>query len=384
MLNSLKIKRYRNLKELQIDSLGRVNLITGKNNTGKSTLLEAVAIHAAKGNLGLMYQLLVEHGEMSDLNSDNIDSTETNCKVLSSLFNERRIGFNSVDAIEINASVNRSSVNMEADKNTLLNDAVSLRFVKYVIEKQKDEQGNEFSKRKTIDVNSETIDDFKIGFEIKSENDAIVVSLAGDALRRRFSFANINRVNNDVSCSFVRSRNVSKNNNGDLFDKIVMSSREQYVIEALKIIEPFVEKIAFVGNNRTERSAIINLSGPQQRLPLQSMGDGINRILTIILALVNADNGYLLIDEFENGLHYGVQEKLWEIIFKLSKELNVQVFVTTHSNDCIKGFEAVLNRQENLSDGKYIRLENENGIIGQVEYSANELKIANNKHIETR
>ena len=66
------------------------------------------------------------------------------------------------------------------------------------------------------------------------------------------------------------------------------------------------------------------------------MGDGINRILTIILAMVNCENGYLLIDEFENGLHYSVQEKLWEIIFYLAKRLNIQVFATTHSNDTIE------------------------------------------------
>ena len=56
MLNSLNIKNYRNLKELKINSLGRVNLITGKNNTGKSTLLEAVAIYATKGDFNLIKQ----------------------------------------------------------------------------------------------------------------------------------------------------------------------------------------------------------------------------------------------------------------------------------------------------------------------------------------
>jgi AAA15 family ATPase/GTPase len=68
------------------------------------------------------------------------------------------------------------------------------------------------------------------------------------------------------------------------------------------------------------------------------MGDGINRILYIVLSMVNAQNGYLLIDEFENGLHYSVQKKIWSIIFSLAERLNVQVFVTTHSSDCIKAF----------------------------------------------
>jgi AAA15 family ATPase/GTPase len=114
------------------------------------------------------------------------------------------------------------------------------------------------------------------------------------------------------------------------------------------------------------------------------MGDGINRILTIILALVNSDNGFLLLDEFENGLHYTVQEKMWKIIFDLSNTLNVQVFATTHSEDCISGFQRVLNNSDNSQSGKLIRLDNNCGNIKPVEYSSGELKIANEQDIETR
>jgi len=126
------------------------------------------------------------------------------------------------------------------------------------------------------------------------------------------------------------------------------------------------------------------LKGDSNVIPLKSMGDGINRILTIILALVNSDNGYLLIDEFENGLHYSVQEKLWEIIFKLSKSLNVQVFATTHSEDCIRAFESVLNTDQNIDKGKLLRLDNVKGSIKQIEFSAGELKTAMESGIEIR
>jgi AAA15 family ATPase/GTPase len=113
------------------------------------------------------------------------------------------------------------------------------------------------------------------------------------------------------------------------------------------------------------------------------MGDGINRILSIVLAAVNADNGVLLIDEFENGLHHSVQQQLWEVIFKLSELLNIQVFVTTHSNDCISGFEEVLN-QESGASGKLIRLERKTAGIRTVEFDSKELEIATDNNIETR
>jgi AAA15 family ATPase/GTPase len=65
MLNSLYISNYRNLKELKIDSIDQINLIAGKNNTGKSTILEAIAIYASKGDLNYILQLLGNRGEYS-------------------------------------------------------------------------------------------------------------------------------------------------------------------------------------------------------------------------------------------------------------------------------------------------------------------------------
>lgn len=62
MLKSLHIKNYRNLEDFRLDSVDRVNLITGKNNTGKSTLLEAIVIYATKGNPANLEQILEQHG----------------------------------------------------------------------------------------------------------------------------------------------------------------------------------------------------------------------------------------------------------------------------------------------------------------------------------
>ena len=375
MLNSLDIKNYRNLKELSLNSLGRVNLITGKNNTGKSTLLEAVSIYATKGDLNLINQLLEERGETTKaINESSKNPIQTNVKTFSSLFYGRTIGFESVNMISIGSTENTLFGEKLSSTNSVI-----LRFVKYVDDINKDEQGNTTRKRRFLQDNSDIIENYTIGFEIKTGDDSYVLSLDDDRLYRRFL---INPFKNNVQ--IVKTRNIDKDVNSGLFDNIALTDKEQSVIDALKIIEPLTERIAFIEETPRKRSAVIKLSGSQSILPLQSMGDGINRILTIILALVNADNGYLLIDEFENGLHHSVQENLWTIVFQLSKKLNIQVFATTHSEDCIRGFQSALNNQENLSDGKLIRLDNENGIIKQVEFNAKELKIANEQDIEIR
>ena len=77
MLNSLNIRNYRSLKELKINSLGKVNLITGKNNTGKSTILEAIALYAGKGDLNIIYQFLSERGENFKQSEPNKNPTES-------------------------------------------------------------------------------------------------------------------------------------------------------------------------------------------------------------------------------------------------------------------------------------------------------------------
>src|ERR1700744_4596873 len=101
MLDSLEIRNFRNLKQLKIDSLGKINLFTGKNNTGKSTILEAVSLYATKGDLDLIYKLLDERGVNYREYDDTKDKTQTNIKALSSLFTNRYIGFKSTDALSV-------------------------------------------------------------------------------------------------------------------------------------------------------------------------------------------------------------------------------------------------------------------------------------------
>jgi len=381
MFDSIDIKNYRNLKELRLSSLGRINLITGKNNTGKSTLLEAIAIYVSKGNLSLIYQLLGDRGENFKQSESNKNAIELNIKSLSSIFTNRILSFNKVDAISIGSVENTL---FGFDKSYV--DSVGIRFVRYfekVIQIPDKVNINSLIRTERIiaeDVPENQSGEYKIGFEIRAGIYTIIIAL--DEVRPyRFRY---NGVENNAHLEYIRTRNINKDINGKLWDNIILTEKEGYVIEALKIIEPNTERIAFIEESGSERSAVIKLSNSNSIVPLRSMGDGINRIFTIILALVNAEGGFLLIDEFENGLHHTVQEKLWDIIFKLSKSLKIQVFVTTHSEDCISGFENILNESDNFLDGKLIRLDNLNGSIRQVEFDARELKIASDNEIEIR
>ncbi|WP_428115610.1 AAA family ATPase [Candidatus Poriferisodalis sp.] len=121
------------------------------------------------------------------------------------------------------------------------------------------------------------------------------------------------------------------------------------------------------------------------RVPLRSLGDGAVRMFAVGVALANAANGFLLIDEAENGIHHTLQQDYWKLIFRAAREHNVQVLATTHRWDCVAGFaRAACNDQE--SEGVALRLEpdDDDGGVRAIEYTERMLKVAADRGIEVR
>jgi AAA15 family ATPase/GTPase len=150
-------------------------------------------------------------------------------------------------------------------------------------------------------------------------------------------------------CGVVPTRFVSPSELAEEWDRIVLTEYESIVTTALRLINQDFQGLAFVSKddfyiNRTRkdtRIAKVRLGSLEKPVPLNSMGDGMMRILQLILKVFSARGGFLLIDEFENGLHYSIQSQVWRLIFDLAVSLDIQVFATTHSWDCIKSFSEV-------------------------------------------
>ena len=159
------------------------------------------------------------------------------------------------------------------------------------------------------------------------------------------------------------------------------------VLTSLCIIAPGVEGYSFVGDPESRiglgRVPIVRIKDIDEPLPLRSLGDGVQRILGIALALVNATDGILLIDEIENGIHYSVQPELWQLIFQLARRLNVQVFATTHSWDCIEGFQKAA-QEDKQEDGMLIRLSLKKDEVVATLFDERKLGIATREQIEVR
>ncbi len=169
------------------------------------------------------------------------------------------------------------------------------------------------------------------------------------------------------------------------WDDVALSPLEQEVLNALKLIAPEIESLNFIGSGISinKRTPKVRLSGSTNPIPLRSLGEGMNRMLGIALALVNAKDGMLLIDEVDTGLHYSVLAEMWKLIFEVAHRLNVQVFATSHSWDCIQAFqEAAAENKE--AEGVLVRLEQRKDGIGAVTFDEDELAIVTREQIEVR
>jgi len=173
----------------------------------------------------------------------------------------------------------------------------------------------------------------------------------------------------------------------ELWDGVALTESEEFVTRTLNLVTgPELERLAAIGDSSgprgRRRRVVAKLKSRAQPVPLKRLGDGVQRLLGIALALSNCQNGILLIDEVENGIHYSILRKLWALIFQAAHDRNIQVIAATHSWDCIASFAHAANATDEV--GALIRLEGAEDGPYPVYYSEQELKIAAGQRIEVR
>src|SRR5216683_551812 len=241
ILNSLEVRNFRTFRDLKIEHLGRVNLLVGKNNVGKTSLLEAIRLYASRAS-----------------------TPET-------LF------------IAIDWSVT------ETRDGTLHTRP---------LEPGEDYTADNLAPRFTIQTAGATL------------SYPIDPSLPQGILRLN---------SNEIPCVFTSANGLSAQRLTELWDSIALTKLEIDVLTALRLIAPGVADLNFVSTplSGRERIPVVRLVDNDEPLPLYSLGDGMLRALGISLALVNVKDGMLLIDEFENGIHYTALPDLWRLIFRV-------------------------------------------------------------------
>jgi hypothetical protein len=125
-----------------------------------------------------------------------------------------------------------------------------------------------------------------------------------------------------------------------LWDDVQLTDEEALIPNALRFLEPNIEKVGRRGEGENLHF-VVKLKGDKELRRLGTLGDGIRHMLALALHLIPAQNGYLLIDEIDLGLHHSVMAKMWRMLIESARRLNIQVFATTHSIDCINALAEV-------------------------------------------
>lgn len=366
MIDDVNIKGFRGLRDFSMENLGRINLLVGTNNSGKSSILEAIELMSSRGSLRSIWSATSRRGERLWFEDDSRRYSEGD---VSHLFYGH--GFAVGSKIEICAG----------------SDATNKRFSMEVVWLPED------NGEPIADLLSEMND--PLGLKLEWENGLptqpllVPLSPRGGLSSRYISRSSVDR-SDSPPIQFISTAALSPEEVLSLFDQVVLTPEEDLLVDALRTIEPNIERIASLGSDRSrfasgvrQGNIVVKLLNHRDRIPIGSMGDGIWRMLGIALSLVNAKNGILLIDEIDTGLHYSVLSKMWHLVKTTSERLNIQVFATTHSRDCYESL-ASISRDE-ISEGSCVTIQRvERNTRIAISFSEQEIVAASERGIEVR
>jgi predicted ATP-dependent endonuclease of OLD family len=370
MLKSLKIKNFRCFEEFDLPQLGRVNLLVGKNNSGKTSVLEAIhildsvslipfwkAIERRGEHLGYSKGLLPGMSSGMPREIEDIDNIKHFC--LGHEFLTTKVISICGDVVDGN---NLFELTWPEERHY-----DSENFIIEIMTSNIEERQAIF-KWSSIDKNNKV----KSSHEIKS-------GVERDRYMRK-DWQNTSDTNHSSFISFA-STNIQHTIR--LFEQIEMTPQESILLDALRFIEPQIERIASITSKNRGQKGGFKVAINGKIVPIGSMGDGLWWILEITLAMVNTPGGTLLIDEIDTGLHFSVMMDLWKLICKTAEKLDIQVFATTHNSDCWKSLAEVANSDDIASEDITIH-RIERGKKASIVFNEQEMAIASERDIEVR
>lgn len=341
------IENFRGILRADVNGLEDVNLFFGKNNCGKSSMLEAMFLLTGQSNplLPVTVNQLRHYFSLSeqDLNLDFYN-----------LQTSRKISISSEGDENRNLSI---SVFKEHDVQLTMGNipqGFNMASATYGLQMDFYRNGENVKYHSTLRLNTGDESNGKIEAD-PSYQEAIVAQYLPSSY---------------MQIPFAQS-----------FVKIVENKQEKDIVAILQNIEPRIRDVQLVGN-----SLLVDV-GLQQRLPMNLMGDGLRKLMAIVLAIYACKGGMLFIDEIDNGFHFSAMPYLWKAVLGTCEITNTQLFVSTHNIDSLKGLvtclkDASMPTTSTVAAFKLIKKDSDE--VEAVKYDISQLSYAIEQEMEVR
>ena len=356
MYKKIKIENFRGISSLELNDTRQFNLFMGKNSCGKTSLLESIFLLSGPTNAKLPLSINGFRGIIFDSDYSwrilfyNLDS-QTPIRlygVLSKTGEKRELIIKPLYEGNLTTSPDFPDLTIK-DNHTIPSSKINGLSMKCSIHRNSNKEPLSFDSE--ISIGKEGV------FNIGSPKDFLYLIPA------QF----ISPATSDVQLA-------------KQFSEIQIKKEEKNILKVLQKVEPQLANLSMGAENILYCDV-----GLKHRLPLNVIGEGVKKILTIILSIYNMSGGVILIDEIENGLHYSIQEILWEAIFEAAIAFNVQVFAATHSYENIKSFSAAYEKSGDRDDKlRLFRMESEKDKVRVIDFDHKAIDMAIKKNWEVR
>ncbi|MSU00133.1 AAA family ATPase [Tissierella pigra] len=357
-ITNLNIEAYRGIKSLEIEDLGNINIFVGDNNTGKTSVLEAIQLicNPSEYNLIRIARQRERYRTNTRMGLNILDSIL--CLFNIEHFNKERNYYhirikgtinNQVGNIDINGRV----VNQLIDLNEVAkyNAIIRSRLNRSIIETEKEIPTFIGKIDSSFPLNQLSFVDNSMGeFEINEYSRIMQVKDKPSILEVKF-IQTVDHIIEDAFSMLIKDK--------DLKEKSV---------ELLKEFDESITDIRYINDNG--RFIPIIETNDKNYLPLSMYGDGMKKSLIMLNAIVSVENGVVLIDEFETALHTSAMKQVFKFILDISRQLNVQLFLTTHSIEAVD--KLLESAEQDRQDIRIVRLKKKDGITSARVLNGNE------------
>ena len=317
MLKRLHIRNFRGFNALEIDQLSGINLIAGKNNSGKTSLLEAISLLVGAGDARLARNVNIIRGLELD--------SRVSPAMIGPLWKQLFSDLDMERAIEIEGE--HTSHGQLALKITSERQAASEAALDFIEETSAPDHFSELS----------------LAFQYSDPSGKRVES----QIRVKGQEFEINQPPTNASLGVIillsRTRNIRRD--ATRLGQLRRKKQGSLLLKALQIVEPRLQSIE--ENSSSGTPMIWGDIGLSELVPLSAMGEGMTQIARLVLAIASVPDGVVLVDEVENGIHHTVLPDVWRAIDEAAKQFHTQIFATTHS------FECVMAAHESLSQDRF-------------------------------